>query len=95
MKMTDISESCSVRLNLQENRIYRESVIDTIISFMNIIWGSFIDICIHESEEWKYFSLHVTITLFISYDNPISFIVHNRISLKVKDISRYMLPLKV
>lgn len=40
MNMTDISESCSIRLNLQENRIYRESVIDTIISFMNIIWGS-------------------------------------------------------
>jgi len=27
-----------IRLNLQENRIHRELTIDTIISFMNIIW---------------------------------------------------------
>lgn len=50
-KLTGIRETRPVRLNLQESRIHRESVIDIIILFMNIIWGIFDDICIHESEK--------------------------------------------
>jgi len=79
MKMTSISKTYSIRLNLQENRTHRELTIDTIISFMNIIW------CHLYSWIWRV-KIFLVIFILFRYDNLISFVARN-VNLKDIDIS--------
>lgn len=51
MKIVGSRKTCSIRLNSQENRTHRKSVIDTIISFHEYNMRIFDDIRIHESGE--------------------------------------------